>query len=52
MQDLLTTILKNDSNDEGAKVFYLKMKGDYCRYLAEVAKDDKRKGKKNDTNDL
>jgi len=39
----LKTILK-ENNDDGAKVFYLKMKGDYYRYLAEVAKDDKRKG--------
>ncbi|KAM9466189.1 tyrosine 3-monooxygenase/tryptophan 5-monooxygenase activation protein, theta polypeptide b isoform 1-T3 [Clarias gariepinus] len=40
--DLLTKyLIKNSTNNEN-KVFYLKMKGDYFRYLAEVApKDDK-----------
>ncbi|KAF5893666.1 14-3-3 protein zeta/delta-like, partial [Clarias magur] len=40
--DLLTKyLIKNSTNPEN-KVFYLKMKGDYFRYLAEVApKDDK-----------
>ncbi|TSO67476.1 14-3-3 protein beta/alpha [Bagarius yarrelli] len=40
--DLLSTyLIKNTTNQEN-KVFYLKMKGDYFRYLAEVApKDDK-----------
>lgn len=38
MQDLLDKILKGVEDDE-AKIFYLKMKGDYFRYLAEVFKD-------------
>lgn len=37
-------ILDEDQNDDGAKVFYLKMKGDYYRYLAEVANDKKQEG--------
>ncbi|XP_041810290.1 14-3-3 protein beta/alpha-B-like [Chelmon rostratus] len=34
-------LIKNASNSD-SKVFYLKMKGDYYRYLAEVATGDKR----------
>ncbi|KAM6953907.1 tyrosine 3-monooxygenase/tryptophan 5-monooxygenase activation protein, theta polypeptide a [Aplochiton taeniatus] len=35
-------LIENAPNDE-SKVFYLKMKGDYCRYLAEVASGDDKK---------
>uniref|UniRef100_A0A8C1JMZ8 Tyrosine 3-monooxygenase/tryptophan 5-monooxygenase activation protein, theta polypeptide a n=1 Tax=Cyprinus carpio TaxID=7962 RepID=A0A8C1JMZ8_CYPCA len=35
-------LIKNSTNPE-SKVFYLKMKGDYYRYLAEVASGDDRK---------
>jgi len=38
------------SGDE-AKVFYLKMKGDYCRYLAEFATGDQQKGCAQDAHD-
>lgn len=42
--DLLDTNLIPNSDDSEAKVFYYKMKGDYYRYLAEIATDDRRKG--------
>lgn len=38
-----TSLVSNSTNDE-AKVFYHKMKGDYCRYLAEFQEADARKG--------
>lgn len=42
-QDLLGNYLiveKDDSEDAEGQVFYLKMKGDYLRYIAEVASKD------------
>nr|XP_046267979.1 14-3-3-like protein [Scatophagus argus] len=41
LQLLDNHLIPNSTNSE-SKVFYLKMKGDYYRYLAEVAVDDKR----------
>ena len=40
LQELLTPIIENATENE-SKVFYNKMKGDYYRYRAEVASDDK-----------
>jgi len=40
-QDLLTKHLIPNATAAESKVFYLKMKGDYFRYLAEVAGSDK-----------
>ena len=44
LQELLTKFLIEKSTNPESKVFYLKMKGDYFRYLAEVATGDNRKG--------
>ncbi|KXJ12409.1 14-3-3-like protein 2 isoform X1 [Exaiptasia diaphana] len=40
---LLTNHLINKDNEVESQVFFLKMKGDYYRYLAEVASDDEKK---------
>lgn len=39
-QELLDTRLIRNSKEPESKVFYLKMKGDYYRYLAEVPSGD------------
>lgn len=39
-QKLLDNHLIGNSTNAESKVFYLKMKGDYYRYLAEVASGD------------
>lgn len=49
LQELLTKFLIEKSTNPESKVFYLKMKGDYYRYLAEVATGDDRKGEFPDT---
>jgi len=41
--ELLSKYLIENSKQAESKVFYLKMKGDYYRYLAEVASGDDRK---------
>lgn len=43
--DLLDKYLIPKAGNPESKVFYLKMKGDYYRYLAEVATGDDRTGK-------
>lgn len=43
-QGLLSKYLIENSTNAESKVFYLKMKGDYYRYLAEVASGDDKKG--------
>lgn len=47
LQDLLDTYLIPSAKEDEveSKVFYLKMKGDYYRYLGEVAVAEKRDGK-------
>lgn len=44
-QNLLDKYLIPKAGNPESKVFYLKMKGDYYRYLAEVASGDDRSGK-------
>ena len=43
-QGLLDKFLIPKASNPESKVFYLKMKGDYYRYLAEVATGDARAG--------
>ena len=45
MQDLLDKFLIPKAEKPESKVFYLKMKGDYYRYIAEVANEDKKPGR-------
>jgi hypothetical protein len=42
---LLEKYLITKASNAESKVFYLKMKGDYYRYLAEVASGDQKKSK-------
>ena len=44
-QELLDNHLIPKASKDDSKVFYLKMKGDYYRYLAEVAQSETRKRK-------
>lgn len=44
-QGLLDNFLIINASAAESKVFYLKMKGDYYRYLSEVASGDAKKGK-------
>ena len=46
LQGLLDQFLIPKASNAESKVFYLKMKGDYFRYLAEVAIGDSRSGNK------
>lgn len=45
LQELLDKHLIPKATPADSKVFYLKMKGDYFRYLAEVAVGDNKDGK-------
>lgn len=47
LQELLDKHLIPKATPADSKVFYLKMKGDYYRYLAEVATGEDKEGKKN-----
>ena len=38
-------LIKSTDNEAEGKVFYLKMKGDYFRYMCEVESGDARKGR-------
>jgi len=42
LKELLDKFLIAKASNAESKVFYLKMKGDYYRYLAEVAASDKK----------
>lgn len=44
-QSLLDKFLIPNASQAESKVFYLKMKGDYFRYLSEVASGDSKKSK-------
>jgi len=44
LQNLLDKFLIPKASNAESKVFYLKMKGDYYRYLAEVATGETRNG--------
>lgn len=45
LQKLLDEHLIKKNEELESQVFYLKMKGDYHRYLAEVADEEKKKSK-------
>lgn len=44
LQSLLDKFLIPNASQAESRVFYLKMKGDYFRYLSEVASGDSKKG--------
>ena len=48
LQGLLNQFLIPNATPAESKVFYLKMKGDYYRYLAEVAVGEEKAGKPRD----
>lgn len=51
-QNLLSDFLIPKATQAESKVFYLKMKGDYYRYLSEVASGDSKKGERRQTSRL